>query len=100
MKIELEEVMDDVLEEVESAEHYAREAVKHKEEYPQLALCYSKHAERRLEDAESLQRNFSELMPHDEHDRRAYMVITEYVKRKLQERMRSVKVMLEMYRAK
>lgn len=53
-KVEVKELIKDIRCEMRAADKYAREALKHKEEYPELAPVYARIASDKLEHANML----------------------------------------------
>lgn len=94
---EIRELLNYAHWETKAADMYAREAVKHKSEYPGLAECYARMAERRLEDADKLCQHVSQLMEKSQHPE-ADHAVWEWERDKRMDMTRDVRTMLDLYR--
>lgn len=66
MMNELKEIIQDIRSMLESGEDYAREAVKHKHQYPDLASTYARIAQDDLAHVEMLHRHAAEMIEQKE----------------------------------
>lgn len=63
---ELKEIIGDIGESLENAECYAKEAVKHKEQFPALASTYARIAQDELNHVDMLHRHAVEMIESKE----------------------------------
>lgn len=90
---ELKELMDDIRCELKKAGEYAMEAVKHREEYPELSETYHKLATDGVIHAEVLEKRAKE-MAHKHHVHELWEFASDMIMRELED----VKRHIEMYR--
>lgn len=98
---ELKEVVMDIHEELECAEKYAKEAVKHKEQYPALASVYYRISTDDLAHMDMLHKQAVDMIEEkkrDGHEVPASMqAIWDWEHEKMMDETADVKRLLEMY---
>lgn len=99
---ELKEIIQDIREMLECAEDYAKEAVKHKHQYPDLASTYARIAQDDLAHVDMLHKHAVSMI--DEYQRNgkeapaSMKAIWDYAHEQQIEETADVKRMLDMYR--
>lgn len=99
---ELKELIQDIQNILESGEDYAREAVKHKHQYPDLASTYARIAQDDLAHVDMLHKHaVSMLEDYQRNDGEAHAAmkaVWDYAHGQQIEKTADVKRMLDMYR--
>lgn len=100
---ELKEVMRDIADKLEDAECYAKEAVKHKGEYPELASVYAKIAQEDMSHADALHKQAVAMIAEREKAGKAapeaMRAVWDYEHERQIEDAANVRRLLDMYRA-
>lgn len=99
---ELKEIIQDIREMLECAEDYAKEAVKHKHQYPDLASTYARIAQDDLAHVDMLHKHavsmIEDYQRNDGEAHAAMKAVWDYAHEQQIEETADVKRMLDMYR--
>ncbi len=100
---ELKEIIRDIGAKLEDAECYAKEAVKHRSQYPELAASYARIAQEDLNHADLLHRSVVEMIENKKRQGaevpEAMQAIWDYEHEKQIEDAADVRRLLDMYKA-
>lgn len=99
---ELKEIIRDIREKLEDAEKYAKEAVKHKEQYKSLADTYAQIAQDDMRQADMLHRHAMDMIETKERSGveapASMRAIWEYEHEKEVDKAMDVRRLLDMYK--
>lgn len=100
---ELKEVIHDIHEKLDCAEMYAKEAVKHKEQYPALAAVYYRIATDDLAHMDMLHKQAVDMVDEKKRNGRevpmAMQAVWDWEHEKMMDETADVKRLLDMYKA-